>query len=117
MWEARTSKLRPDATLIERFGRDEFAEAFARIECHYFVHASFLRHPDQLLEDVERIRHIPAVIVQGRYDVVCPMVSAWELHRRWPEADLQIVPDAGHSATEPGTADRLVEATDRFRSV
>ena len=116
VWEGSTSKLRPDPTLIARFGADAFAEAFARIECHYFVHDSFLRHPEQLLDDVDRIRHIPAVIVQGRYDVVCPMVSAWDLHRRWPEADFHVVPDAGHSALEPGTVDRLVQATDRFRT-
>jgi proline iminopeptidase len=117
VWEGTTSKLRPDPALIERFGRDIFAEAFARIECHYFVHGSFLRHPDQLLDDVDRIRHLPAVIVQGRYDVVCPMASAWELHRRWPEAEFHVVPDAGHAATEPGTVDRLVQATDRFRTL
>jgi proline iminopeptidase len=115
VWEGTTSKLQVDPGLVRRFAGAEFADAFARIECHYFAHGSFLRHPDQLLDGVERIRHIPAVIVQGRYDVVCPMVSAWELHRRWPEADLQVVPDAGHSATEPGIVDRLVQATDRFR--
>jgi proline iminopeptidase len=117
VWEGSTSRLHPDPKLIARFGGDAFAEAFARIECHYFAHGSFLRHPDQLLDDVERIRHIPGVIVQGRYDVVCPAVSAWELHRRWPEADFHVVPDAGHSAMEPGTVDRLVEATDRFRTL
>ena len=117
VWEGSTSRLHPDPKLIARFGGDTFAEAFARIECHYFAHGSFLRHPDQLLDDVERIRHIPGVIVQGRYDVVCPAVSAWELHRRWPEADFHVVPDAGHSAMEPGTVDRLVEATDRFRTL
>jgi len=117
VWEAATSKLHPDPALVERFGQEAFAEAFARIECHYFVHGSFLRHPDQLLVDVDRIRHLPAVIVQGRYDVVCPMVSAWELHRRWPEAEFHVVPDAGHAATEPGIADRLLEATDRFRAL
>jgi proline iminopeptidase len=69
------------------------------------------------LDDVERIRHIPGVIVQGRYDVVCPMVSAWDLHRRWPEAEFHVVPDAGHSAMESGTVDRLVQATDRFRAL
>jgi proline iminopeptidase len=116
VWEGATSKLRPDPALIERFGNAAFADAFARIECHYFAHGSFLRRPDQLLEDVGRIRHLPGVIVQGRYDVVCPMVTAWELHRRWPEATFEVVPDAGHSATEPGIIDRLVEATDRFRT-
>src|SRR5262245_9020821 len=117
VWEGATSRLHPDPKLIERSSRDAFADALSRIECHYFVHGSFLRHPDQLLDDVERVRHIPAVIVQGRYDVVCPTISAWDLHRRWPEADLHIVPDAGHSAMEPGIIDRLVEATDRFRAV
>jgi proline iminopeptidase len=71
----------------------------------------------QLLEDVGRIRHIPAVIVQGRYDVVCPMESAWALHRAWPEAEFTIVPDAGHSMHEPGITRALVAATDRFRAL
>ncbi len=116
VWEGATSKLGPDPKAIARAEGDAFAQALARIECHYFVHGAFFRHPDQLLDDVDRIRDIPAVIVQGRYDVVCPMVSAWDLHRRWPEADFHIVPDAGHAATEPGTTDKLVEATDRFRT-
>ena len=113
-WEARTSKLVPDAGLIRRFGDDDFADAFARIECHYFVNGGFFEREEQLLEDVGRIRDIPAVIVQGRYDVVCPMVSAWELHRAWPEAELRVVETAGHSASEPGIVSALVEATDGF---
>lgn len=113
-WEARTSKLVPDAGLIRRFGDDDFADAFARIECHYFVNRGFFEREEQLLEDVGRIRDIPAVIVQGRYDVVCPMVSAWELHRAWPEAELIVVETAGHSASEPGIVSALVEATDGF---
>lgn len=117
LWEGTTSKLRPDPKLIERAEGDAFAQALARIECHYFVHGAFFRHPDQLLDDVDRIRHIPAVIVQGRYDVVCPMISAWDLHCRWPEADFHIIPDSGHAATEPGTTDKLVEATNRFRTL
>ena len=76
---------------------------------------AFFPTDNYLIENVGKIRHIPAVIVQGRYDVVCPMMSAWELHRAWPEADLHIVPDAGHSATEPGIIDALVSATDRFK--
>jgi proline iminopeptidase len=116
VWEASTSKLRQDPALIERFARSEFADAFARIECHYFVNGCFLDGPEQLLDGVERIRHLPGVIVQGRYDVVCPMRSAWDLHHRWPEADFHVVADAGHSASEPGIVDRLVEATDRFRT-
>ena len=114
VWEGATSFLWQDRTHIASSGEDEFALAFARIECHYFVNGGFLEHDDQLLRNVERIRHISAVIVQGRYDVVCPMRSAWDLHRAWPEADLKIVQDAGHSAFEPGIMHELLEATDRF---
>ncbi|HEY0431820.1 MAG TPA: prolyl aminopeptidase, partial [Pyrinomonadaceae bacterium] len=114
IWEGSTSKLFFDPTAIEKFGDAEFALAFARIECHYFMNNAFFSSDNYLIEHVSQIRAIPAVIVQGRYDVVCPMVSAWDLHRAWPEADLQIVPDAGHSITEPGIIDALVKATDRF---
>jgi proline iminopeptidase len=114
VWEASTSKLLPDPDLIERFGADDFAVAFARIECHYFVNQGFFDPQDQLLRNIDRIRLIPGVIVQGRYDVVCPAFTAWELHRAWPEADFILVPDAGHSATEPGIINALVEASDRF---
>lgn len=113
VWEGSTSKLFFDESLAARFGQDEFSLAFARIECHYFVHHAFLEE-NQLLRDIGKIRHIPGVIVQGRYDVVCPLASAWDLHRAWPETELYVVPDAGHSITEPGIVDRLVEATDRF---
>ncbi|MDT7541026.1 MAG: proline iminopeptidase [Acidobacteriota bacterium] len=116
VWEASTSKLYPDPDLIEHFDDPHFAIAFARIECHYFTHNSFFETDNYLIENVERIRDIPTVIVQGRYDVVCPMTSAWDLHRAFPEADLQIIPDAGHSALEPGIRAALVEATDRFKS-
>ncbi|HYW04800.1 MAG TPA: prolyl aminopeptidase [Gammaproteobacteria bacterium] len=115
VWEARTSKLIPDTGLVTHHGGTGFAEAFARIECHYFVNGGFLSGPEQLLDGAVRLRDVPAVIVQGRYDVVCPVRTAWELHRRWPEAELRIVPDAGHSATEPAIAEQLVAATDRFR--
>jgi proline iminopeptidase len=115
VWEGATSYLWQDPAHIQSSGEDEFALAFARIECHYFVHGGFFEHDDQLLRNVARIRKIPAVIVQGRYDVVCPMRSAWDLHRAWPEADLRIVQDAGHSAFEPGNISELVQATDRFR--
>lgn len=113
VWEGSTSRLHQEPGFIEKFGEAQFAEAFARIECHYFVHGGFLRE-GQLLEEVGRIRHLPAVIVQGRYDVVCPMESAWALHRAWPEARLVVVPDAGHSMQESGIARALVEATDAF---
>ncbi len=115
IWEGSTSFLYQDAVHIESSGADEFAQAFARIECHYFVHGGFMRSDRQLLDDIDRIRQIPATIVQGRYDVVCPMRSAWDLHRAWPEADLRVIADAGHSAFEPGNIDALVRATDRYR--
>jgi proline iminopeptidase len=114
-WEAATSRLIPDPEFVAEFSTSNSADALARIEAHYFVNRGFLTQPDQLLDGVELIRHIPAVIVQGRYDMPCPMTSAWDLHRRWPEAQFEIVPDAGHSAIEAGIADRLIGATDRFR--
>jgi proline iminopeptidase len=113
-WEGRTSYLIPDPALIAKSGGEEFALAFARIECHYFVNKGFFETDAWLLENVREIRQIPAVIVQGRYDVVCPMESAWALHRAFPEADLKLVPDAGHAAMEPGITHELVSATDRF---
>jgi proline iminopeptidase len=114
VWEASTSYLLAQPKAVDAWGVDEFAIAVARIECHYFVNRGFFAREDQLLRGVRRIRRIPAVIVQGRYDVVCPMQSAWDLHRAWPEAEFHVVPDAGHSAFEPGNTDRLVRATDRF---
>ena len=114
VWEAATSYLQAAPTAIAKFDDADYAAAFARIECHYFVNGGFLEDENQLLREVRRIRHIPAVIVQGRYDVVCPARSAWALHRAWPEADLQLVGDAGHSAFEPGNTRALVAATDRF---
>jgi proline iminopeptidase len=116
LWEAATSFLRRNSLYTSKLAQDTHSEAFSRIECHYFVNGGFLATPNQLIENVGRIRHIPAVIVQGRYDIVCPMRSAWELHRAWPEADLRIVPDAGHSAFEAGNTHELIRATDRFAS-
>lgn len=117
IWEGTTSKLLPSPGAASRFGEDRFAEAFARIECHYFHHRGFFERDDQLLANIDRIRHLPAVIVQGRYDVVCPMKSAWDLHRAWPEAEFILVPDAGHAASEPGTLEALVKAADRFAAL
>ncbi len=114
IWEGSTSKLIPDNKMIEHYGEDNFAEAFARIECHYFTNKGFFPEDNFLLNNVHKIRHIPAVIVQGRYDVVCPAENAWDLHRAWPEAELKIIPNAGHSVSEIGTTDALIEATDRF---
>ncbi|MDQ2854837.1 MAG: prolyl aminopeptidase, partial [Acidobacteriota bacterium] len=114
IWEGSTSKLFFDPESIEKFGDPEFALAFARIECHYFMNNCFFETDNYLLENVSKIRHLPGVIIQGRYDVVCPIRSAWDLHRAWPQAHLQITPDAGHSIMEPGNISALVEATDRF---
>ena len=114
IWEASTSKLVTDAALVKKFGGNRFAEAFARIEAHYFVNRGFFARDDQLLRDVKRIRHIPGVIVQGRYDVVCPMRSAWDLHRAWPEAELVVVPDAGHSMSEDGIRAALIAHTHAY---
>jgi proline iminopeptidase len=114
IWEGSALKLLPDQQLVDEFSEPQTALALARIECHYFVNNCFFDTDNYLVENVGRIRHIPAVIVQGRYDIVCPMMSAWELHRAWPEAEFHCVPDAGHSVTEPGIASALVEATDRF---
>ena len=114
VWEGATSFLKTNPAYVAKFQQGAYAAAFARIECHYFINRGFLRRDDQLIADVGRIRHIPAVIVQGRYDIVCPMRSAWDLHRAWPEAELRIVPDAGHSAFEAGTTAELVKSTDRF---
>jgi proline iminopeptidase len=113
-WEASTSKLLPSEEYLHHFEDAKVAEAFARIECHYFKNSGFFKTDEWLLENVDKIRHIPAVIIQGRYDMVCPMVSAWELHLALPEANLEIIHDAGHSMTEKGITAKLVEYTDKF---
>jgi proline iminopeptidase len=114
IWEASTSKLIPDLDLISRFGTEDFADAFARLECHYFMNRGFFMSEMQLLENVDRIRHVPTTIVQGRYDVVCPMFTAWELHQAFPEAEFVVVPDAGHSMTEVGIRSALIDTSDRL---
>ncbi len=112
-WEGRTSTLHPSKTVVDHFSEPHNALSLARIECHYFSHDSFLE-PDQLLRDAGRLADIPGIIVQGRYDVVCPMQSAWDLYHAWSGSELQIIPDAGHSALETGIIDALVRATDDF---
>jgi proline iminopeptidase len=114
VWEGATSSLLPNPKREDQFGAPEFALALARIEAHYFVNRGFFSYENQLLDGIERIRAIPGVIVHGRYDVVCPIDTAFELHRRWPEADFRIVRDAGHSAFEPGITAELIAATDRY---
>ncbi|MBB5777809.1 prolyl aminopeptidase [Nonomuraea jabiensis] len=112
-WEAGAITLLPDPELVASFGEDKLAVSFARIENHYFHHGGWFE-PEQLIRDVDKIRHIPAVIVQGRYDACTPAATAWDLHRAWPEADFHMIHDAGHAFTEPGILDRLIEATDGF---
>lgn len=113
IWEGSTSFLHPNEAARTEFGEPARALSMARIECHYFLNQGFMA-PDQLLSNIDLIRHIPGVIVQGRYDVVCPPASAWELHAAWPESKLVMVPDAGHSAFETGNAAALIQATDHF---
>lgn len=114
-WEAATSYLHVNEDNVHKWGEEDFAITVASIECHYFINRGFFDSEDQLLRNVERIRHIPGVIVQGRYDAICPMQTAWNLHRAWPQAEFHITPDAGHSAFEPGNTHALVSATDQFR--
>ncbi|RZO69146.1 MAG: prolyl aminopeptidase [Parvularculaceae bacterium] len=114
VWEGGTVSMAPSTERMQSFATEAFAVAFARIESHYFVNGGFFDTDDQILREIDRIRHIPATIVQGRYDVVTPMKSAWELHRAWPEADFQVIPDAGHAASEPGIISELVRATDKY---
>ena len=113
-WEGAALKLIPDPMLIESFTVDQHADALARIECHYFINRCFFKTDNWLIEQVHKIRHIPAVIIHGRYDLVCPLINAWDLHKAWPEATLEIIPDAGHSSAEPGITDALLRATDHF---
>src|SRR5262249_16785179 len=113
-WEASALKLLPDQNLIDEFTEPHMALAVARIECHYMVNNCFFETDNYLIEHVDRMRQIPGVIVHGRYDIVCPFMNAWDLHRAWPEATLKIIANAGHSASEPGIVDALVRATDSF---
>jgi proline iminopeptidase len=113
MFEARCSTLLPSESLVNYFTEPDVAIAVSRIECHYFINDCFLA-PDQLVRDVDRLRGMPAVIIQGRYDVVCPPSAAWRLKQAWGQVELRFIPDAGHSASEPSTRSALVEATDRF---
>lgn len=116
-WEASASKLHVDPNMIQEFGEPEKAVAFARIECHYFMNKAFFESDDYLLKMAHKLKNIPGTIVQGRYDIVCPAKSAWDLHRAWPEARLVIVADAGHAASEPGIRSALIEATDRMLGI
>lgn len=113
IWEGRTATLRQNKNVIDHFGDAHTALSLARIECHYFMNNSFLEE-NQILNNAAKLQNIPGVIVQGRYDVICPLESAWDLHQVWPKAELKIIADAGHSAAEPGTVDALINATDEM---
>ncbi len=116
VWEGSTSKLFPNKELMEHWEGEREALSLACIECHYFVNNSFFPTENYLIENVGKIGHIPTVIVQGRYDVVCPITSAWELHKAMPSAELIVVADAGHSVSEPGITSALVDAMERFKA-
>jgi proline iminopeptidase len=113
LWEGRASTLLPKTAVVNHFNNPGTALSLARIECHYFMNDSFLQ-ADQILGNAIRLKEIPGVIVHGRYDVVCPLEQAWLLHQAWPESRLQVIQDAGHSASEPGIIDALVTATSQF---
>jgi len=113
-YEGNCLFLQPHPELLSAFDDDVVALGIGRLEAHYFLHHGFMEE-DQLIRDSGRIAHLPAVIVQGRYDVVCPPASAWRLHQAWPGSRLQLIADAGHAAMEPGTAAALVAATEQFR--
>ena len=115
-WEGAVSSLLPNPERVVQFGNDHFAIAFASIECHYFINRGFLESDDQLLRNAHRLSDIPGVIAQGRYDVITPAGTAYELSKVWPQAKLVIVPDAGHAGSEPGMVDALVRATNSFIS-
>lgn len=116
-WEMMTAYLRPNLENVQKAEDDKFSLAFARIENHYFVNKGFFPSDSHLLDNVDKIRHIKTTIVQGRYDVCCPMMSAWDLHKAWPEAELKIVYDAGHSANEPGISAELVVANEKMKAL
>lgn len=117
VWEGSTSTLHTNPALQRTMGEPSFALALARIECHYFMHGGFFEREDQLFEQIGRISHLPATIVQGRYDVVCPMETAWKLHRAWPGSHLIVAGSSGHSAFEPEILHHLVTATDAARDL
>ena len=113
LWEGETITLLPEPSTSDKFGEDDFAIAFARIENHYFVHGGWLEE-GQLLRDAHRLAGIPGVIVHGRYDMPCPARYAWQLHKAWPDAEFFLIEGAGHAYSEPGILDRLIYATDKF---
>lgn len=117
VWEGSALKLRFDSALFQTFTEGFHADALARIECHYFIHKANFKTDNWLIEHAQALHKIPGVIVHGRYDIICPLSNAWDLHKAWPQANLEIIPDAGHAASEPGITDALIRATDRFKEL
>jgi len=117
LWEMATSRLYVDPALLAKGEDPEFAVTFSRIECHYFVHGAWWKTDEQLLEEAHKLAKIPTTIVQGRYDLVCPATTAWDLFKRMPHAQYKIVHDAGHSMKEPGIIHELVEAGIRYENL
>ena len=113
VWEGRCATLDPNPQIVGRMGNPHVALAMARVECHYFLNQAFLGR-NQLLNDVDKLQGIPGIIIHGRYDMVCPVDQAFALHQAWPETRLEIIRDAGHASSEPGTLDALVRATDEM---
>jgi proline iminopeptidase len=116
VYEGTCCTLLPNPELMATFNVDGVALSVARLECHYFINKIFMAE-NALLDNLHKIRHIPAAIVQGRYDLVCPPRSADDLHRAWPEAAYEVIADAGHSAMEPGIRKALVRVTNDFRKI
>lgn len=112
-WEGHCATLKPNPKLVDFFVEPSHAISIARIECHYFIHGCFIEH-DQIIHDMPKINHLPAIIVHGRYDVVCPPINAWRLHNAWPNSELIFTPDAGHAASEPSNTDALISATQKI---
>lgn len=110
VWEGRSATLLPNQSVVSHFSDPYTALSLSRIECHYFINNSFLE-TNQILRDAHRLSKIPGIIVHGRYDIVCPVKSAWDLHQAWPQSDLRVIGNAGHSASEPGILDVLVNAS------
>ena len=115
VWEGSTVSLHPSMERMKSFATDHFALAFARIENHYFINKGFFEEDDHILKNADKLKGIPGIIIQGRYDVVTPMRTAWMLHKAWPESELVTIPDAGHAASEPGIISGLIAATEKFK--
>ncbi|CAH1775142.1 unnamed protein product [Owenia fusiformis] len=116
-WEMETAKLLQDQNYLKKTENDVWTLQFARLECHYFVHGAFFKTDGQIIENADRLKDIQGVIIQGRYDVCCPVKTAWDLYKRWPSADFQFVDDAGHSETETGITALLLQATEKYKNL